>query len=83
MIVMDTQSQLTVDIIAKVALGKISITNASKLLNKSRRTIERYLRRYRSDGIRFVVHGNTGRAPANKMHISEHSDQSFRDYPIT
>lgn len=44
---MDTQSQLTVDIIAKVALGKISITNASKLLNKSRRTIERYLRRYR------------------------------------
>ncbi|WP_207901083.1 helix-turn-helix domain-containing protein, partial [Vibrio crassostreae] len=47
MIVMNTQSQLTVDIIAKVALGKISITNASKLLNKSRRTIERYLRRYR------------------------------------
>ncbi|MEZ9580584.1 ISNCY family transposase, partial [Vibrio sp. 10N.261.55.C5] len=70
MIVMNTQSQLTVDIIAKVALGKISITNASKLLNKSRRTIERYLRRYRSDGIRFVVHGNTGRAPANKIPIT-------------
>ncbi|MEZ8236611.1 ISNCY family transposase [Vibrio splendidus] len=70
MIVMNTQSQLTVDIIAKVALGKVSITNASKLLNKSRRTIERYLRRYRSDGIRFVVHGNTGRAPANKIPIT-------------
>ena len=46
MIVMDTQSQLTMDIISKVALGKISMTNASKLLNKSRRTIERYLRRH-------------------------------------
>ncbi|MGR5222466.1 helix-turn-helix domain-containing protein, partial [Vibrio parahaemolyticus] len=67
MIVMDTKSQLTVDVIAKVALGKISISNASKLLNKSRRTIERYLRRYRTDGIRFVVHGNTGREPPNKM----------------
>ncbi|PMG29051.1 hypothetical protein BCT19_18475 [Vibrio splendidus] len=67
---MDTQSQLTVDIIVKVALGKISITNASKLLNKSSRTIERYLRRYRSDGIRFMVHGNTGMAPANKIPIT-------------
>ena len=64
---MDAQSQLTVDIISKVALSKISITNASKLLNKSRRTIERYLKQYRADGIRFVVHGNTGRAPANKI----------------
>ena len=64
---MDAKSQLTVDVIAKVALNKISILNASKLLNKSPRTIERYLRRYRTDGIRFVVHGNTGRAPANKI----------------
>ena len=60
MIVMNTQSQLIVDIITKVALGKISITNASKLFNKSRRTIKRYLKRYHTDGIRFVVHGNTG-----------------------
>ena len=43
MIVMDSKSQLTVDIIAKVAEGKIDIVNASKVLNKSRRTIERYL----------------------------------------
>ena len=77
MIVMDAQSQLTVDIISKVALGKISITNASKLLNKSRRTIERYLKRYRADGVRFVVHGNTGRAPANK--ISDAVKQRVQD----
>lgn len=64
---MNSQSQLTVDVIAKVAQGKISILNASKLLNKSRRTIERYLSRYKKDGIRFVIHGNTGKAPANKI----------------
>lgn len=67
MIIMDSQSQLTVDVIAKVTQGKITILNASKLLNKSRRTVERYLSQYKKDGIRFVVHGNTGRAPANKI----------------
>ncbi|WP_176399475.1 helix-turn-helix domain-containing protein, partial [Vibrio parahaemolyticus] len=66
MIIMDSRSQLTVDVIAKVTQGKISIHSASKLLNKSRRTIERYLHRYRREGIRFVVHGNKGREPVNK-----------------
>ncbi|HCE5206568.1 TPA: helix-turn-helix domain-containing protein, partial [Vibrio parahaemolyticus] len=66
MIIMDSRSQLTVDVIAKVTQGKISINSASKLLNKSRRTIERYLHRYRREGIRFVVHGNKGREPVNK-----------------
>ena len=55
---MDSKAQLTVDIVAKVAEGKIDIVNAAKLLNKSRRTIERYLQRYREIGIRFVVHQN-------------------------
>ena len=66
MIVMDSKSQLTVDIIAKVAEGKIDIVNASKVLNKSRRTIERYLQRYREVGIQFVVHQNSGKSPVNK-----------------
>ncbi|SGY86172.1 Probable transposase protein, partial [Moritella viscosa] len=35
---MNSQSQLIVDVITKVAEGKISIPNASKLLNKSSRT---------------------------------------------
>ncbi len=66
MIVMDSKAQLTVDVIAKVAQGKVSIINAAKLLNKSRRTIERYLQRYLQVGLQFVVHRNTGRSPANK-----------------
>jgi len=63
---MDSKAQLTVDIIAKVAEGKMDIIHAAKLLDKSRRTIERYLKKYRKVGIQFVVHQNNGRSPANK-----------------
>ena len=63
---MDSKAQLTVDIVAKVVEGKIDIVNAAKLLNKSRRTIERYLKKYRKVGIQFVVHQNTGKSPPNK-----------------
>ncbi|MGC1440427.1 MAG: ISNCY family transposase [Burkholderiaceae bacterium] len=66
MIVMDSKAQLTADLIAKVAAGKVDIVNAAKLLNKSRRTIERYLDKYRKVGIQFIVHRNSGRPPANK-----------------
>ena len=66
MIIMDSKSQLTVDVIAKVVEGKISINNAAKLLNKSRRTIERYLQKYQQVGIQFIVHQNVGKSPANK-----------------
>ena len=51
MIVLNSKAQLTVDVITKVAERKITIANATKLLNKSRRTVERYLQRYRSQGL--------------------------------
>lgn len=63
---MDSKAQLTVDVVVKVAEGKITIVNAAKLLNKSRRTIERYLQRYQKVGIQFVIHLNTGKTPVNK-----------------
>lgn len=66
MITLNSKAQLTVDVIAKVAERKITIANAAKLLSKSRRTIERYLQRYREKGLQFVVHGNVGSEPANK-----------------
>jgi transposase len=81
MIVMNSQAQLTVDVIAKVSEGKITIANAAKLLNKSRRTIERYLQRYRKVGIQFVVHGNTGNEPKNKMpsHLKQQVQSLIRE----
>lgn len=66
MIKMDSKAQLTIDIISKVSEGKIDVVNAAKLLNKSRRTIERYLKRYREVGVQFFVHQNTGKIPSNK-----------------
>ena len=69
MIVLNSKAQLTVDVIAKVAERKITIANATKLLNKSRRTVERYLQRYRSQGLHFVVHGNSGSEPVIKRLI--------------
>ena len=70
MIVMDSKAQLTVDIIAKVVEGRITIANAAKLLSKSRRTIERYVKQYQQVGIQFAVHGNSGKAPTNKTPVS-------------
>ncbi|HHF2959541.1 TPA: ISNCY family transposase [Vibrio diabolicus] len=67
MFYMDSKSQFTVDIISKVIDGRISINSAATLLSKSRRTVERYLSRYRKEGIRFVIHGNKGRIPVNKI----------------
>ncbi|CAK2773286.1 hypothetical protein BCT19_16500 [Vibrio splendidus] len=64
---MDSKSQFTVDIISKVLDGKITIDSDTQLLQKSRGTVERYLNSYRKEGIRFVIHGNTGRAPINKI----------------
>lgn len=66
MIMINSKAQLTIDIIAKVAEKKMSIDNAAKLLNKSKRTVERYLQRYRVMGVKFIVHGNAGNEPANK-----------------
>jgi transposase len=63
---LDSKSQLTVDVIAKVCEGKITINNAAKLLSRSRRTIERYMSEYQKVGIKFIIHGNTGKAPVNK-----------------
>lgn len=67
MIMLNSKSQLTIDIIAKVAEKKMSISSAAKLLNKSTRTVERYLQRYRKMGLQFIVHGNTGNEPVNKI----------------
>ena len=53
---MDSKAQLTVDIIAKVAERKITIVNAARLLNKSRRTIERYLKKYQKVGYQGTVY---------------------------
>lgn len=67
---MDSKAQLTIDIIAKVVEGRITIGNAAKLLSKSRRTIERYVKHYQEVGIQFAVNGNYSKSPPNKTPTS-------------
>ena len=89
MIHMDTQTQLRADVIVKVHEGKVSIKNASKLLRKSQRTVERYLQKYRKEGITFVVHKNKGRSPLHKIatelkiKVQELLRNKYFDYNLT
>ncbi len=38
-----------------------------KILNKSRRTIQRYLKGYRKLGVSFILHKNINSKPKNKI----------------
>ena len=67
---MDSQTQLKVDIIAKVTHGDLTVSDAQKLLGKSQRTVERYVQRYGKEGIQFVIHKNTFHSPAHKIHLT-------------
>ena len=64
---MSTEHQLKLDIIDKMDKGEIDKVNASKILQKSRRTIERYLKDYRDKGDTFIFHKNRNRTPVNKI----------------
>ena len=64
---MSTKHQLKLDIIDKVDKAEIDKVNASKLLQKSRRTIERYLKDYQDKGDTFIFHKNKNRTPVNKI----------------
>ena len=51
-----------------MSTGKFSLDkNGAKILNKTRRTIERYLKSYREEGILFAIHKNKNRSPVNKV----------------
>ena len=66
MVKMDSQTQLRIDIIAKVVRGEMTVLDAKQLLGKSKRTIERYVQRYKAEGVQFVIHHNTFHSPPHK-----------------
>lgn len=63
---MNRKQQLKLDVITKIEAGKINHKVAAKILGVSLRTVGRYLRSYRDNGIKFIFHGNAGRSPKNK-----------------
>ncbi len=68
---MDLANLLTVSgLHCKYSLACCSVSIVALLpivLPLSPNTIERYLQRYRQLGIQFVIHGNTGHEPVNKI----------------
>ena len=63
---MSDRQQRRAEILSRLVCGKLSTTQACGLLGVSDRQARRLRSRYRSEGLSSVVHGNTGRVPANK-----------------
>jgi len=66
MIIMSAKNELKADCLQKISMRKMTIADGCVILNKSYRTIERYLSQYKKRGISSVIHGNKGRIPSNK-----------------
>jgi transposase len=66
MLTMNSEEQLTLDIILKISTGTMSRKTAQQVLNVSERTLRRYLKRYDRKGPVFVKHGNCNRVAPNK-----------------
>lgn len=65
-IVMGKEEQLIIHTIANLSRGRMNFQTAMGLLNKSERTVRRWLRFYENHGIAFIHHGNRGKKPINK-----------------
>jgi hypothetical protein len=78
---LNSQDQLTIDVVTKVASAKLERKDACLILNVSQRTLERYLREFRINGIYFVKHGNYKKTPVNKTnsHLKEKVLQLVRE----
>jgi len=62
-----SESQIIkLQIIEKVAMGKMAVWQAAEAMGKSQRTVYRQLASFKKKGFRFIQHGNQGRAPHNK-----------------
>jgi hypothetical protein len=56
------------DVVKRYCDGLLNAQEAAGILGRSTRQLRR-LARKRRDGVPFVVHGNTGRAPRNKRPV--------------
>lgn len=65
-VTLSSKQQARVEIISRVESGRLSKQEAAQLLGVSRRQVDNILRRFREEGVRSVVHGNTGRTPVHK-----------------
>src|ERR1035437_4149395 len=62
MVTMSQKEFQRVKVIENAAGGRLSVREASRLLQVSERQVQRLKRRYRPDSIAWVQHGNRGRS---------------------
>jgi transposase len=65
-ITLNERQQRRLDVILIVQSGKTDKSGAAELLGVSRRQIDNILRRFEENRLVSLVHGNTGKKPANK-----------------
>ena len=63
---MSKKQQRRAEVLNRVLSGSITKGEAEGLLELSRRQLNRVLSGYQVDGLRSLLHGNTGKTPANK-----------------
>lgn len=65
-IILSDQQQRRVQILERLSANKLTTAEAAQLLKRSERQVLRMKKAYQQKGMQAVVHGNAGRAPANK-----------------
>src|SRR5450756_474420 len=65
-ITLNPQQQREVEILTRLETGVLDVETAAELLGVSARQVRRLRAGFRQDGMAAVVHGNSGRSPANR-----------------
>ena len=63
---LSSPQQCRAEILTQLIAGKLSTSDAAQLLRVSPRQVQRLRRRFLTEGISVIVHGNQGRAPRNR-----------------
>ena len=65
-ITLNPEQQREAEILTRLEAGTLDVTTAADLLGISTRQVRRLRAGFRQEGMAVVVHGNSGRAPANR-----------------
>lgn len=86
---MKAKDQLKIEVMFKVTKGELKIKEAALLLNKSERSLARYLKDFKERGIKFIHHKNTNQKPKNKIpeeikkHVQALVKETYFDFNVS
>ena len=66
-ITLDARAQQRLAVMSHVLAGELSPAEAAAYLHLSSRQLRRLVKAYRHDGATALIHGNSGRAPVNRL----------------